>query len=337
MKIKTAYIEITNKCNLNCRTCYNRSGLNCETRELSKSQILNIMDTLKQYGIKRLIFSGGEPVLHSEFDDILDIIINNQDYTFSIVTNGTIYCEKLINVYNNYDNISLQVSLDGSSEAINSKTRGIGNFSKPIEFIKSLHNQKNELLIKTVISQDNYGDVESFYRLAVSLDAIPEYAFINPQGNGSDGWQSRCISPQMKLKVIRLVNKLNDEYTVKAMLPLCTTSCPLSNEDEPMSVCIKVNGSIHPCQLLYNNYFCMGNVLKLNDMEFENQRKRISALVKERESTIYNCDKCLLGETCKKGCMAYAYDLYNDALACDSECDFRKLQLLGFSLLGEYK
>ena len=27
MNIKTVYIEITNRCNLNCRTCYDRSGL----------------------------------------------------------------------------------------------------------------------------------------------------------------------------------------------------------------------------------------------------------------------------------------------------------------------
>ena len=34
MKVKTVYVEITNQCNLNCRTCYNRSGLNRERREL---------------------------------------------------------------------------------------------------------------------------------------------------------------------------------------------------------------------------------------------------------------------------------------------------------------
>ena len=28
MKVKVVYVAITNQCNLNCRTCYNRSGLN---------------------------------------------------------------------------------------------------------------------------------------------------------------------------------------------------------------------------------------------------------------------------------------------------------------------
>lgn len=39
MRIRTAYIEITNQCNFDCATCYNRSGQNLETLELSPTQV----------------------------------------------------------------------------------------------------------------------------------------------------------------------------------------------------------------------------------------------------------------------------------------------------------
>ena len=45
MKVKTIYAEILNQCNLNCRTCYNRSGLNRERRELSKARLEEILRT----------------------------------------------------------------------------------------------------------------------------------------------------------------------------------------------------------------------------------------------------------------------------------------------------
>ena len=40
MKVDAAYLEITNRCNLNCATCYNRSGLNREIRELKFEDLL---------------------------------------------------------------------------------------------------------------------------------------------------------------------------------------------------------------------------------------------------------------------------------------------------------
>ena len=39
MRISKAYIEITNRCNLNCTTCYNRSGLNTVTREIGVTEV----------------------------------------------------------------------------------------------------------------------------------------------------------------------------------------------------------------------------------------------------------------------------------------------------------
>ena len=53
MKIEKAYIEITNICNLNCQTCYNRSGLNKERREISVEQLENAILLLSKYGAKR--------------------------------------------------------------------------------------------------------------------------------------------------------------------------------------------------------------------------------------------------------------------------------------------
>ena len=39
MTVDSLYFEITNTCNLNCSTCYNRSGLTKELRELPVENI----------------------------------------------------------------------------------------------------------------------------------------------------------------------------------------------------------------------------------------------------------------------------------------------------------
>ena len=132
MNVKTVYIEITNRCNLNCRTCYNRSGLNRETKELTVEQIEAIITTLARYGAKRFLLSGGEPSLHSDFHRVLTLIDKYPDYSFGIVTNGTNHDPLLIDYLCTRENVSLQISLDGATDEQNSLTRGAGNFASII-------------------------------------------------------------------------------------------------------------------------------------------------------------------------------------------------------------
>ena len=136
MTIKTVYIEITNRCNLNCRTCYNRSGLNKCTEEIPVEKIEEIMQTLSRYGANRFLFSGGEPSLHSQFHRLLEMTERYPNASFGFVTNGTNHDKRWIEYLNAHSNVTLQISLDGANEDQNSLTRGNGNFEKAIGFAK---------------------------------------------------------------------------------------------------------------------------------------------------------------------------------------------------------
>jgi radical SAM protein with 4Fe4S-binding SPASM domain len=330
MKIYSAFIEITNVCNLNCKTCYNHSGTDAKRQEISFIQLQDAISKLIELGARQFILAGGEPTLHSQFEQILELINLFPNYLFSISTNGTVHNQKLIDIYNTVNNFDIQVSLDGSCEEVNSSTRGKDNFLRALEFIQKLEPTKKKLRVKMVISKNNLFDVESFYRKVVSLGGVPEFAFINRQGNAINNWDGMCISGEDKFDVIKLVSRLNTELEIKALLPLCTNRCPLSNESKNLSVTIKVDGTIMPCQLLYDNYFALGNIFNFNKTDFENKLNFVSNLVKTRENTDYGCNRCIIRSQCKKGCMALAFNITGNPLSCDGECDFRKLQYIKF-------
>jgi radical SAM protein with 4Fe4S-binding SPASM domain len=337
MKIDSAFIEITNVCNLNCSTCYNRSGTNTKRQEISFIQLQSTISKLIELGAGQFILAGGEPTLHSQFEKILELIKIYSNYHFSISTNGTVHNQKLIDLYNTADNFYIQVSLDGSSEVVNSRTRGKGNFKKSIEFIQKLEPAKKKLRIKMVISKSNLFDVESFYRMVVSLGGVPEFAFVNRQGNAINNWDEMCIGGDDKFDVIKLVNILNKELEINAFLPLCASKCPLSDNPQKLSVTIKVDGTIMPCQLLYDNYFALGNIFNFNETDFKNKLNHVSDLVKTRENTDYGCSRCILRSHCKKGCMALAFNMTDNPLSCDGECDFRKFQYIKFDFKERVK
>lgn len=332
MNVKTIYVEITNQCNLNCQTCYNRSGLNKERKEISPSQLEQIIQLFIPLGLKRFLLSGGEPTLHTEFDNILDLIDQYPELSFGIVTNATNHVPKLVKYLNTRPNLTLQVSLDGSNEEYNKKTRGSHHFTKSIEFVKMIQTPVTSPLLKMVISQNNYNDIEDFYKLALSVHFTPEFAFIFKSGNGSSCWHAKEISAQQKLKALKLIDTLNQKYHAQAQLPLCTDRCPFLKGPKDLSLCIKTDGTLQPCQLLYSKDFSLGNVFAFNQKNFESKLNYIVSMIQKRYHMDYGCKKCILNNNCGKGCAGLAAMLNNDMLTDDGDCKFRKLQFVSYQL-----
>lgn len=122
--------------------------------------------------------------------------------------------------------MKIHVSLDGSCEEINSKTRGDDSFAQVVDLLTKLKCSDKSPVMKMVISQNNIQDVEAYYRLAMSMGCEPDFAFINGMGNASDNWGNLDLTAKQKLSVLRTLNRLNSEYQQQIPLPLCTNQCP---------------------------------------------------------------------------------------------------------------
>ena len=100
------YIEITNKCNLTCSFC---SKDILPKREMTPSEFEEIIYKVKNYTDIVYLHVKGEPLLHSNLDEILTICDNN-NIKVNITTNGTLLMNKkniLLNHYIRKINISL--------------------------------------------------------------------------------------------------------------------------------------------------------------------------------------------------------------------------------------
>ncbi len=335
MRVMSAYFEITNLCNLNCITCYNRSGLNHSRHELSLAQITQIMDRLSsEFDCRSFSFAGGEPLLHSEFDALLTHVQAHPAYNFSFVTNGTIHKESLFEaVQSNPQQFRIQVSLDGSTEDINAMTRGKGSFDRTIQFIKRLTAASFRPAIKMVISQNNLSDIEPFFRLAVSLQCTPTFDFVACNGNASDSWDAITPTPRQKIQVLNLLDRLNHEFPdYKTDLPRSGSSCTLSDPTQPVAVLVKTDGTLFPCQLLYEDVHACGNILTDSAEYIVSKVSQLQQLAITRLSQDYNCKRCPLHQGCARGCLANAYYLTGDSLGDDGNCLTRKLEFFDFDL-----
>lgn len=184
-------LQITNKCNLRCRHCYinppsppfnapfsrgarlpsvgqgHRGGkkamgeLSEENRsELSIKQIRTILKEFEQMQGLRVLITGGEPLLHSKFEEINEMLPQFllRKVLFS---NGILLDEKRIKRLN-VDEI--QISIDGFEDAHDS-LRGKGTYRLAMKAAQRSLDHGFHVSIATMIHPKNLRDFDGMERL----------------------------------------------------------------------------------------------------------------------------------------------------------------------------
>lgn len=107
--MKKVYIELTNRCNLNCEMCYRHSWENT-LGDMNNKVIDEIGAHLKN--TKSIVFGGiGEPTIAKSFEYAIEKF---KDYDLEITTNGIILKSKIETVCKNFKKII--ISVDGTED-----------------------------------------------------------------------------------------------------------------------------------------------------------------------------------------------------------------------------
>ena len=156
---------LTNRCNLRCIMCNFHNFPMDIADELSTKNVTSMIAQIADLRIKNVVLSGGEPLLR---EDLFEII----HYAFSLgidttlLTNGTIMNEAIINKINSSGLNSICLSIDGLEEK-HDYIRGEGAFKKSMYFIKMVSERcpSVSLNITTTIMDCNLEDIPRLLQL----------------------------------------------------------------------------------------------------------------------------------------------------------------------------
>ena len=84
MKLKKIYLEITNRCNLNCDFCIKNNRI---ISDITKENYEYIINKIKKYTNNIYLHILGEPLLHKDINYFIDYATNN-NILVNITTNG---------------------------------------------------------------------------------------------------------------------------------------------------------------------------------------------------------------------------------------------------------
>ena len=116
----TAMLEVTRKCNINCKHCYNSSSPT-STLQLTIDEIKTLINDLKSveeiYKLERIILTGGEFAFMDNSKEIFNLFKKSFNCIIRIETNGFLFLKGLRRL-NDYSADEYYISIDNFNNFI---------------------------------------------------------------------------------------------------------------------------------------------------------------------------------------------------------------------------
>ncbi len=147
---------ITTKCNFACRHCMRDFDSREDMPfEIAQKAILGI----KKFNFANVALTGGEPFLYPDLKRLIGLIENN-DCTFSIVTNGYNFMEFADFLKQRRDRIYfIAFSLESTDKEKHDSIRRVGSFEKLLEDFRFCREAKIPFRLLTAVSTMNYDEI----------------------------------------------------------------------------------------------------------------------------------------------------------------------------------
>lgn len=259
MPLRKLYLELTNKCNLNCTMCY-RHSWNEKLMDMNTELFQKIKEeTSRIESLKSIVLGGiGEPTCAPL---ICRAIEEYGNYDLTVTTNAVTIEAKLMNMFVKYVNM-VMISIDGLYENFN-KIRGT-SLNYIIENINQMNKLKAEtgsntpyIGIQFVISKDNVEDIFRLIDLASELKVetlVLSNLLPQTEENAKKILYRRYENKEMKLLLSKASN-YSFRKGIKVILPnseLKTERRCSFIDDE--TAFITATGEIVPCYRLSHTY-----------------------------------------------------------------------------------
>ena len=205
--------QVTNECNLACLHCIEESGPGKKFKdELSDEQVFAFLEQVMDLEVPYLSFSGGEPMLHPRFFDMVEYVCGRNGQ-LKVETNGHYLTPETCARLKDLGVKAVQVSLDGATRETFNRMRVRGDFDTAIEGIRNLRAAGVPIEINYSPTHFNIHEIETAVDLAAELGA---YSFYSGRtmytGNAVKTWQRLAPSDDQYDVFFASLKRKTEEY-----------------------------------------------------------------------------------------------------------------------------
>lgn len=300
-EIKTLYLHVTHRCNLNCVGCYSYED---DRNRLPDPDYCDLEKALHEFSgrnVGKLVISGGEPFLRKDLAEIVNYAKNEAGFEHvSILTNGLCVDNwQLEEIAEAVDEIS--VSFDGVSQDDTAYIRHHQHFDDLIDAIRRIQSFNIKTRITPTLNDANWNKILDYIQLAESTDSTIGFSLLSSPKceNVSDLLPSRESLVGMAKSLLDAgyqPSSLNAQHKVN--LAICK-SCGAGKS----VISVGADGTVFPCHMLHRKEYGMGNLFHQSLDDCLNGQ--IGQLFRGISvDSIEQCEACEYRYLCGGGCRA---------------------------------
>ncbi len=300
-------VELTEACNLKCKFCYNSQ------KPRYNEHIFEMLETLASQGVMQVNLTGGEPLAHPQFFEILERACSLFPNVV-ILSNGSLMSEEALEKIHSYDVTSVNISIHGDEESHEELTQVKGCYQKSINAIKYYLDKKKIMVASNfVLNGSNFDMLEPTIKSMneIGLEFMTITRFI-PVGIGSTA-RNLILTEKQLIDAFRIVY----EHNKSGMHPHiefaeATPFCALPEELRSLANCcsygydrfyVDVTGELMVCGL--SRIKLGGNILTSSINEIKRNSPVFNKFIKN-EHVSEKCKGCGIFDLCHGGCRAAA-------------------------------
>ncbi|WP_284089188.1 pyrroloquinoline quinone biosynthesis protein PqqE [Acinetobacter pittii] len=183
--------ELTYRCPLQCPYCSNPLDYAQHKNELTTQEWFDVFDQARQMGAVQLGFSGGEPLVRQDLEQLV-AHAHQQGFYTNLITSGMGLTEQRIADLKQAGLDHIQVSFQASDPVVNDALAGSKHaFEQKYEMCRLVKKYDYPMVLNFVIHRHNIDQIEQIIELCLELNAdtvelaicqFYGWAFLNRQG-----------------------------------------------------------------------------------------------------------------------------------------------------------
>jgi radical SAM protein with 4Fe4S-binding SPASM domain len=176
--------NITRTCNLRCVHCYSDSEAASYSGELDWEQMRAVVADLASYQVPSLLLSGGEPMAHPRFFDLVDSA-TAAGLKLTISTNGTLITPERAARLKAVNVAYVGISLDGIGAVHDSFRRKAGAFESAVRGFRACHEAGQKTGLRLTLTRHNVENISQILDF-IEREQIQRVCFYHlvPSGRG---------------------------------------------------------------------------------------------------------------------------------------------------------
>ncbi len=241
-------IDITYRCNNNCRHCWINmpAGAPERKKELAFEEIRDIADQAQAMGCRKWSISGGEPMLRPDFPEIFDYLTRTT-LPYTLNTNGTLITPEIAGLMKRKGN--KMVALYGATRKVHDHvTRNPGSFDAVMRGMSYLKEAGASFTVQLIPMRDNYHQWNKMIKLAETMS--PRWRV-----GAAWLWLSASGDPEKNREIIR--QRLSPDDVIELDHPdmsysepdtpseLNGSHCHRSDDNRLFASCIGIRRNFH--------------------------------------------------------------------------------------------